>query len=140
MKFLRVLKNYYWVQLAIVLIVVGGIGSVVIGFGLTETDRSFVFVLIAFAVLGVLLLFVQLKKLANLFESGRKVMGTVTGSSFYKDRGSISYVYSVEGDEYKGRMAVGKNRETKSFQEGMSVNLLVDDIRFEKSVIEDLLK
>lgn len=140
MKFLRVLKNYYWVQLAIVLIVAGGIGSVVIGFGLTETDRSFVFVLIAFAVLGVLLLFVQLKKLGNLFESGRKVMGTVTGSSFYKDRGSISYVYSVEGDEYKGRMAVGKNRETKSFQEGMSVNLLVDDIRFEKSVIEDLLK
>lgn len=140
MNFFRVLKNYYWVQLAIAFITVGTIGAILIGLGKVKTDTTLFYTFIVFAVMGAVLLFVQFKKIGNLFKSGLRVAGTVTGSTFYKDRGSISYVYSVEGEDFKGKMAVGRNRETRALKEGMSVNILVDEVRFNKSVIENLLK
>lgn len=80
----------------------------------------------------------RLRQVRRLVEEGERITGKITKVYFDGDRGRIQYVYSYNGDEYKGSAAIHKNDLTRAFQDGQPVDLVLLSDRPERSFLIDL--
>lgn len=95
-----------------------------------------VFTLIStvFLILGILRYLV----LRSYFMDSHIIEGTVVFIWFHKDRGRISYVYSIGDVIYKRGLAVMKTKETRDLQKGSIVNVIYKTKNPIKSLLVDL--
>jgi hypothetical protein len=96
------------------------------------------FVIIPSVVFGLVLLAWRLHLIRAVFESGHEVPATISGVWFYRDRGRIEYIYTFQGQKYRGGNAIMKNKRTLAFQPGDQVLVAVDRKHPKRAFIRDL--
>ena len=101
-------------------------------------SQPFAWFALGIFVLGLLGLAWRYISLVSLYNSGLDARATVSDVSFFRDRGSIHYIYPYEGRRYAGHMTVMKNRLTTRYQIGEEIEVSVDRENPKKSLIKDL--
>ncbi|MBQ6565500.1 MAG: DUF1963 domain-containing protein, partial [Treponema sp.] len=143
----KALKNDYTMTVSLCCILIGGIlfflhdkFGLVISKREIKTDGSIVYSIIpgAIALFGILNAFRRWLRIRGIFERGVTVPATVTNSSFFKDRGRISYRYAYEGSEYRTGLALCRNKVTEAIGGGEKVFVIVDERKPKRSLILSL--
>ena len=90
------------------------------------------------AVIAALVFLWRYRTLARVFADGIEVPATIHSAAFFRDRGRLEYVYTVQGEKYLGGAAVHKNRRTAALRPGEQVIVLVDPDHPKRAFIRDL--
>lgn len=77
-------------------------------------------------VIGVAAIVWRIRLISSAFEFGWEVEGDIVGISFFRDRGSVSYIYTIQGERYQTSNAIMKHRLTKSLQQGQKVVIMAN--------------
>jgi|WetSurMetagenome_2_1015567.scaffolds.fasta_scaffold102136_2 hypothetical protein len=97
--------------------------------------------LIVFTILSVVLFFVLLLRLQliiSVFNYGIDVKATITQVSFFRDRGTIAYVYDYHDQRYQSSAPVMKNQTTRNLFVGQSVIVMIDRNNPKRAFIREL--
>ena len=94
----------------------------------------------ALGILGLGLWGVALRyiSIVSLYNSGLETQATVSEVGFFRDRGTIKYIYPYENKKYASHMTVMKNGTTTRYQVGSEIEVIVDRENPKKSLIKDL--
>lgn len=68
----------------------------------------------------------RIRLISSAFEFGWEVEGDIVGIVFFRDRGSVTYIYTVQGERYQTSNAVMKHRITKSLQRGQRAVIMAN--------------
>lgn len=89
-------------------------------------SREFPFFVGAVCVIGIAIIIWRIRLISSAFEFGWSVEGDIVAVSFFRDRGLVSYIYTVQGERYQARNAVMKHRITKSLYRGQKVVIMAN--------------
>lgn len=133
MKLLRAIKHDYMLLGCVIFFVFS-----VVGVGFTEATTVgisvFLYVGVGFFVLGLIRYLV----LRSYFKNSMTVTGVIEDVWFMKDRGRVTYKYSIDGNTYVKGSAIMKTKETRDFYKGLSVTLIVKEHNPKKAIIQSL--
>lgn len=101
-------------------------------------DMILVAIAAAITVLAVVVFLWRYRTIAGVFADGIEVSATIHNAAFFRDRGRLEYVYTVQGEKYLGSAAVHKNRRTAALRPGQQVVVLVDPDHPKRAFIRDL--
>jgi cell division protein FtsW (lipid II flippase) len=101
-------------------------------------SQSFAWIALGIFLLGLFGLAWRYIYIVSLFNSGLEVRATVSDAGFFRDRGSIKYIYPYEGKRYASHMTVMKNKLTTCYQIGEEIEVIVDRENPKKTLIKDL--
>lgn len=93
---------------------------------------------IAGVLIGFPLAYWRIRIIQQMFSKGVEVAGQITGISFFRDRGSIAYSYTYQGQTYNGSNAIMKTGQTQKMRSGVPVMLLVNPEEPKRALIRDL--
>lgn len=74
----------------------------------------------------------------SFYGGGVETQATVNRVGFFRDRGSIAYIYTFEGQKYLCQNTVMKTGRTKSYRIGEEITVLVDRNNPKRAIIRDL--
>lgn len=74
----------------------------------------------------------------SLFKNAEEIAGHITSIYFYRDRGKIIYEYIYKGEKYFAQNAIFKSENTRYYQKGDEIILLVDPKNPKKAIIRDI--
>jgi uncharacterized protein DUF3592 len=89
-------------------------------------SKELPYITAAICVVGIPVITWRLRLIASAFEYGWEVEGDVLDISFFRDRGRVSYIYTVQGERFQSSNAIMKNRITRSLQSGQKVKIVVN--------------
>lgn len=101
-------------------------------------SREFPFFVGAVCVIGIAIIIWRIRLISSAFEFGWSVEGDIVAVSFFRDRGLVSYIYTVQGERYQARNAVMKHRNTKSLYRGQKVVIMANRDNPKIAFIRDL--
>jgi hypothetical protein len=143
----RIMRTDYLSSLAVILPLVGIVLYVLTGvFGLhiirhgediTDAPLALGIALISMAI-GVPLLFWRLKSIQSLFERAIEVPGSIVSANFHRGRGRIEFSYFLQGEEYRGGVAVQENYTVSRLLSRDEVIVVVDPSNPRKGFLRDL--
>jgi hypothetical protein len=121
----RILSTDYASSLS-VLFVIGTWGAYLfIRFVRNSPDApSFMVAAAAVTVLAAAALAWRVRLIQSVFEDGWQVQGSLVSVSFFRDRGRVTYVYTVQGQRYQSSNAVMRNRLTRGLAQGRNVTIV----------------
>lgn len=99
---------------------------------------TYIAVAAVITVIAVVVFLWRYRTLAGIFANGIEVPATIHHAAFFRDRGRLEYVYTVQGEKYLGSAAVHKNRRTAALRPGEQVIVLVDPDHPKRAFIRDL--
>lgn len=99
---------------------------------------TWLYIVIALTPICLGVIFWRLGHIRSLFENGREVQGSLTQVSFFRDRGRITYIYSINGERYQSSSMVSRSRRTAKLGPGQDVLLLVDPDKPKSAIIREL--
>jgi len=74
----------------------------------------------------------------SVISSGTEVPGVITGSSFFRGRGRVGYVYTYQGTKYQGSSAVQANGRSRSLVPGREVTVMIDPLKPKRAFVREL--
>lgn len=81
----------------------------------------------AFAcVVGVPIIVWRIRLITSAFEYGWDVDGDILEIGFFRGRGRVTYIYTVQGQRYQTANAILRNRVTRSLQRGQKVKIVAN--------------
>jgi hypothetical protein len=96
---------------------------------LTGNDLHFtnqwLYITVAVGVIAVSVILWRVRLITSVFEYGWEVEGDLADLSFFRDRGRVSYVYTVQGQRFRSSNAISRNRFTRALQRGQKVMVIV---------------
>jgi hypothetical protein len=92
---------------------------------------------VAFAVCVPLLAW-RVRGLMTLLREGTQTPGRVTGVDFFKDRGSVTFAYTHEGQDYEATRSLSQNSRTRLLEVDQPVTVVVDPENPARALIRDL--
>jgi hypothetical protein len=107
------------------------------GQDVTDAPLTLGMALIATAI-GVPLLFWRLKSIQSLFERAIEVPGNIVSANFHRGRGRIEFSYFLQGEEYRGGVAVQENYTVGRLLSRDEVIVVVDPSNPKKAFLRDL--
>ena len=66
----------------------------------------------------------RIRLIASTFEFGWDVEDNILDVSFFRDRGRVTYTYTVQGERYQSGNAIMKNKSTRLLQSGQKVTIV----------------
>ena len=66
----------------------------------------------------------RIRLIASTFEFGWDVEGNILDISFFRDRGRVTYTYTVQGERYQSHNAIMRNKSTRALQSGQKVTIV----------------
>ncbi len=87
---------------------------------------------------GLPLAYWRVKRVTGVFGRGQTVTGVVEDVKFFRDRGSVVYVYHLDGQRYVGMNTINKTQRTTQLMKGVEVALVVDKSNPKRAFIRDL--
>lgn len=112
---------------------------IVVNWALGEPPlESFLWIAAASTVLGIGVLIWRVAAITALYNDAQEVTATITGISFYRDRGRVDYVFTYQNQKYLNKNAVIKNGRTRNILIGEKRTALVDRDNPKKSILKDL--
>jgi hypothetical protein len=106
--------------------------------GSGQAPGGIFFIAAAITVIAALVLLWRYRTIAGVFADGIEVPATIHNAAFFRDRGRLEYVYTIQGEKYLGGVAVHKNRRTAALRPGEQVVVLVDPDHPKRAFIRDL--
>lgn len=93
----------------------------------------------AIAVLvGVPVIFWRARLISSVFEFGWEAEADIIDIGFFRDRGRVTYVFTIQGQRYQVGNAIMKTRFTKSLQRGQKVKVVAQRDNPQKAFIRDM--
>ena len=80
----------------------------------------------------------RVRLIRSAFEDGRQVNGIVLDVSFYRDRGRVTYSYTLDGERYQVSNALMRSKQTLQLYEGQHVAVMVNRERPQTGFIQEL--
>jgi len=119
---IKIIWTDYSACLAAIAIVVAG-GMLVFDrlTHLLGMETTFMYMTVVASVIGIPVIFWRVRLISSVFEFGWEVEGDITDIGFFRDRGRVTYVFTVQGQRYQVGNAIMKTRFTKSLQRGQKV-------------------
>jgi len=76
--------------------------------------------------IGIPVIVWRIRLISSAFEHGWEVEGDILDIGFFRDRGRVTYIYTVEGQRYQTSNAILRNRTTRSLQRGQKVKVMAN--------------
>lgn len=103
--------------------------------GLGET---LIFITIAVWVAGIALILWRVRHISSVFEFGFEVEADITDIGFFRDRGRVTYVFTIQGERYQVSNAIMKTAFTRSLQRGQKIKVISHRDNPKSAFIRDL--
>jgi hypothetical protein len=91
-----------------------------------------------FACVGLACFIFRMSIIKSYFISGTNIKGTITGLTYWRDRGRITFKYTFEGQEYHRKIMIHTTSETSNLGKDDEVNVLVKPANHSKAIIMDI--
>jgi hypothetical protein len=103
-----------------------------------QLSESLLYVSIIVTLVGSAVFTWRVRLITSAFEEGVEVEGDVVSVSFFRDRGSATYIYTVNGERYKSSNAIMRHRITTQLRQGQKVTIVVNKDNPKTAFIRDL--
>jgi len=103
-----------------------------------EERLFYVYILGGIALAGLICFIVRMNIIKNYFSTGIEVKGKILELKYWRDRGTIIYAYSFEGQEYRKQLGIHITKETSNLGKDDEVKILVKQENHSKSIIKDI--
>ena len=77
-------------------------------------------------VVGVPIIVWRIRLITSAFEYGWDVDGDILEIGFFRGRGRVTYIYTVQGQRYQTSNAILRSRVTRSLQRGQKVKIVAN--------------
>ena len=101
-------------------------------------SKELPYITAAICVVGIPVITWRLRLIVSAFEYGWEVEGDILDISFFRDRGRVSYIYTVQGVRYQSGNAIMRNRVTRALQPGQKVVIVVNRDNPKNAFIRDI--
>jgi hypothetical protein len=101
-------------------------------------SQGFRWIAIGMFLLAFLFLATRFISIISLYNSGIETTAVINEIGFFRDRGYIKYIYSLDNKKYASRITVMKNKSTEKYQIGNEVEVMVSRENPKKSLIKEL--
>jgi hypothetical protein len=102
-------------------------------------DRFIYFCILGgFACIGLVGFMVRMNIIKNYFMSGVKIKGVITELTYWRDRGRITFKYTIEGQEYHRKIMIHTTKETSNLGKDDEITVLVKPENHSKAIIMDI--
>lgn len=137
---LKIISADYAAFLATVFpIVMWGMYGVMLFLGNLDTsDRIFPALTAGITVVSALVLVWRIRLFYRIFGEGVEAPATISKVFFYRDRGSLGYSYTYQGQNYNSGNAVHRVKQTRNLKPGDQVIVIVDPTHPKRAYIRDL--
>lgn len=139
----KMIKSDHWAFISFVyfLIFFGGFGY----FFLTEGDieiKSYSALVLMFLFIFVPLIgfVMRTRKIKSIFENGNKTTAIINNVSFFRWKGTVTYVFEYRNERYLVKNFIVKNGNTKELSTGQAVEIYHSVENPKSAVIEFLFK
>jgi hypothetical protein len=103
-----------------------------------ELGDQFPIIIGSVCIIGIALIIWRIRLITSAFEFGWEVEGDIVGISFFRDRGSVTYIYMVQGERFQTSNAIMKHRLTKSLVQGQKVVIVANKDNPKVAFIRDI--
>jgi hypothetical protein len=93
---------------------------------------------IGITVLAPYLIWRKLHSLRASFERGVETPGELVKVYFHQDRGRIDFTYTYQETKYSSSVAIHKNANTRDFDVGQAVTVIVDPEKSDHALLAEL--
>lgn len=98
----------------------------------------FLYLFIGGVVIGVPLAIWRMRTIQQIFSTGVEVTGQIKDIFFHRDRGTVQYSYTYQGQEFLSGNAIMKTSQTQKLSPGDQVVLLIHPEQPKRALIRDL--
>jgi len=103
-----------------------------------EERLFYVYIFGGIALVGLICFIARMNIIKNYFGTGIEVKGKILELKYWRDRGTIIYAYSFEGQEYRKKLAIHITKETSNLGKGDELKILVKPENHSKAIIKDI--
>lgn len=138
-SFIKIIWTDYTAFLAAIAIVVTG--GMLIFDQLTQQLGMGVVLVYMVAVAGVIglpIVFWRIRLISSVFEFGWEVEADIIDIGFFRDRGRVTYVFTIQGERHQVSNAVMKTKFTKALQLGQKVIVVAQRDNPKTAFIRDM--
>ena len=139
----KMIKNDHWAFVTSIyfLFFFCGFGYSFLLNGIGEIKSYIGLFLIILFVVGLLIGFIlRIRKIKSIFEYGSKATAVINKVSFYRWKGTVTYVFEYRNDRYLVKNFIVKNRITKELSSGQSIEIFHSVENPKSAVIESLFR
>lgn len=104
----------------------------------TALTQEMPFILAFIGVIGMAAIVWRIRLISSAFEYGWEVEGDIVEVSFFRDRGRVAYIYTIQGERYQSSNAVMQHRLTKALHRGQKVIIMVNKDNPKIAFIRDI--
>lgn len=104
----------------------------------TALTQEMPFILAAVGIVGIGAMVWRIRLISSAFEFGWEVEGDIVGVSFFRDRGRVTYIYTIQGERYQSSNAVMQHRLTKALHQGQKVIIMANRDNPKVAFIRDI--
>jgi hypothetical protein len=98
----------------------------------------YIYIFGSIALIGMICFMVRINIIKNYFNIGTEVKGVIVELSYWRDRGKIIYEYSIEGREYRRKLAIHITKVTSNLGKNDEIKVLVKPENHSKAIIKDI--
>jgi hypothetical protein len=88
--------------------------------------------------IGIPVIFWRVRLISSAFEFGWEAEADITNISFFRDRGKVTYVFTIQGERYQVSNAIMKTKFTRSLQRGQKVIVIAQRDNPRMAFIRDM--
>jgi hypothetical protein len=89
-------------------------------------------------VVAIVILAWRIRLFYSIFDGGIEAPATISNIMFFRDRGRVDYIYTIQGEKFSSGNAIHKVKQTRSLQVGEQVIVMVDRNNLKRAFIRDL--
>ena len=124
-SFLKIIWTDYAACLSwIFMLVMGGLLAYDQLTGQLELGNILIYMTVAVVLIGIGVILWRVRLISSAFEFGWEVEADITDIGFFRDRGRVTYVFTIQGQRYQVGNAIMKNKYTWALQRGQKVTVI----------------
>ena len=104
----------------------------------TTLTTQMPWLLVLVSMLGIAAIVWRIRLISSAFEDGWEVEGDIVGASFFRDRGRVTYIYTIQGERYQSSNAIMKHRLTRDIRRGQKVIIVANKDNPKVAFIRDI--
>ena len=105
-----------------------------------EERFSYYYIFGGLCLIGLIGFVLRISIIKSYFRNGIEAKGTIIELMYWRDRGRITFKYSMEGSEHIGNLAIHTTKATANLGRNDEVKVLVKQENHKKAIIMDIFE
>lgn len=93
---------------------------------------------IAITIFGAITLVWRYSHILSVIGNGKETPAVISNITFFRDRGTVQYIYTFQGQKYQSGNPIHKTKRTEALNVGDQVTLFVDPNKPKRAYIKEL--